>query len=56
MQSDYLTCDHLNIEPAQRTPELILLHLKGTMPEYISDSDRTLEKQGISSLPQAKSP
>jgi hypothetical protein len=56
MQSDYCTYDHLNIDPARQTPELILMYLKGTLQEYIPNLDCKREIQGISGCFRAQSP
>ncbi|MGD0461969.1 MAG: hypothetical protein ABSB74_05735 [Tepidisphaeraceae bacterium] len=48
MQSDDCTYDHLDKGPANQTPEVILMFLKGTLQDYIPDSDCKREIQGIS--------
>jgi hypothetical protein len=56
MQSDYCTYDHLNIDPAKQAPGLILMYLKGTLQEYIPDSECEPEIQGISGHSAIKAP
>jgi hypothetical protein len=56
MQSDYCTYDHLNISPADQTPELILMFLIGTLQEYIPVLDSKREIEGISGHSEDKRP
>jgi hypothetical protein len=56
MRSECFTYDHLNNDPANQVPELILMYLKGTLQEYIPDSASEPENQAISGRLPRKSP
>ena len=54
MRSECFTYDHLNNDPANQVPELILMYLKGTLQEYIPVLERKREIQGISDVLRGK--
>jgi hypothetical protein len=50
MRSECFTYDHLNNDPANQAPELILMYLKGTLLEYIPVLERKRKIRGISGV------